>query len=373
MTEEKYMRRALELAARAKGRTSPNPMVGCVIVWDGAIVGEGFHAKAGEPHAEILALRAAGPLAAGADVYVTLEPCAHSGRTPPCCDALIAAGVRRVVGAMTDPNPLVSGRGYRRLRAAGVAAETGLLAAEAARLNEAFIKVMTKGLPFVLYKCAMTLDGKIAAASGDARWVSGPRARQYAHELRTHHDVIMVGSGTLRRDDPALTCRLPGGRDPVRLIVDGKLTVPDQARALFPRSPASLCLLAAGERAPAARRAALAARPGVEVWQYAAGEHPPLPELMRDVARRGWNSVLLEGGGELAGHMLAAGLIDKIEFIVAPKFIGGAGPSPLRGLQLERMADAVPLRSLTAEFIGPDLKISAYVGAAGADDPPAPA
>jgi diaminohydroxyphosphoribosylaminopyrimidine deaminase/5-amino-6-(5-phosphoribosylamino)uracil reductase len=197
MAEENYMRRALDLAARARGRTSPNPMVGCVVAADGAVVGEGFHQKAGEPHAEVLALCAAGARAAGADVYVTLEPCSHFGRTPPCCDALIAAGVRRVVCAMTDPNPLVAGNGIRRLRAAGIAVETGMFAAEAARLNEAFIKTVTRGLPFVLYKSAMTLDGKISAASGDARWVSGPGARRRAHELRAHHDAVRVGSGTL--------------------------------------------------------------------------------------------------------------------------------------------------------------------------------
>ncbi|MDR1961063.1 MAG: bifunctional diaminohydroxyphosphoribosylaminopyrimidine deaminase/5-amino-6-(5-phosphoribosylamino)uracil reductase RibD [Gracilibacteraceae bacterium] len=361
MTDENHMRRALALAALAGGRTSPNPMVGCVITRDGGVIGEGYHRRAGEPHAEILALRAAGEQAAGADVYVTLEPCSHSGRTPPCCDALIAAGVRRVVCAMIDPNPLVSGRGASRLRAAGVTVETGLLAAEAARLNEAFIKAITQGLPFVLYKCAMTMDGKISASSGDARWVTGPRARRYAHELRNHHDAVMVGSGTLRQDDPALTCRLPGGRDPVRLVVDGGLSVRGEAKVLASGSPGSLCVLAASARAPAGRLAALRARPGVEVWHYADAEHVPLPDLMRDVARRGWNSVLLEGGGELAGHMLAAGLIDKAEFFIAPKFIGGTGPSPLAGLDLGQMADAVPLGALSAEFVGPDLKISAYV------------
>jgi diaminohydroxyphosphoribosylaminopyrimidine deaminase/5-amino-6-(5-phosphoribosylamino)uracil reductase len=337
-------------------------MVGCVLTQDGGIVGEGFHQRAGEPHAEILALSAAGERAAGADVYVTLEPCSHFGRMPPCCDALIAAGVRRVVCAMIDPNPLVAGQGIHRLRAAGITVETGLLAAEAEKLNEAFVKVMTRRLPFVLYKCAMTLDGKISASSGDARWVSGPRARRYAHELRNHHDVVMVGSGTLKQDDPALTCRLPGGRDPVRLIADGALTVSDDAKALAAGSGA-LCVIAAAASASPERLAALRARPGVEVWQYEEAEHVPLPKLMRDIARRGWNSVLLEGGGVLAGHMLADGLVDRAEFIIAPKFIGGAGASPLQGLNLARMADAIPLRSLDTEFLDSDLKIGAYVGA----------
>ncbi|MDR1603900.1 MAG: bifunctional diaminohydroxyphosphoribosylaminopyrimidine deaminase/5-amino-6-(5-phosphoribosylamino)uracil reductase RibD [Gracilibacteraceae bacterium] len=365
------MRRALDLAARARGRVSPNPMVGCVLTRRGVVVGEGFHQRAGEPHAEIIALRAAGEQALGADAYVTLEPCAHFGRTPPCCDALIAAGVRRVVCAMTDPNPLVAGRGFQRLRAAGVAVETGLCGAEAARLNEAFVKSTTRRLPFVLYKCAMTLDGKISAASGDSRWVSGSRARRYAHELRNGHDVVMVGSGTLRQDNPALTCRLPSGRDPVRLLVDGLLTVPDDARILKVRSPASLCLIATTARAPADRLAALRARPGVEVWQYPETEHVPLERLLGDIARRGWNSVLLEGGGQLAGRLLAAGLIDRVEFIIAPKFIGGSGATPLGGLDLPRMADAIPLQALETEFIGPDLKVSAYIGGGAAPPPEA--
>jgi len=358
--DEEYMRLALTLAAQARGRTSPNPMVGCVIVRDGRIVGQGYHRQAGTPHAEVHALSAAGDLAEGSTLYVTLEPCCHIGRTPPCADAIIRAGVKRVVAAMVDPNPLVAGKGLARLREAGVEVATGLLATEAARLNEAFLKAITVGLPWVTYKAAFTVDGQIAAASGDSYWVSNEASRQMAHQMRNDHDVIMVGSETVLHDDPQLNCRCQGGRDPVRLVVDGELRTPVTARILR-SSPAAPCILATSQAAPAAKIAELAALPGVEIWSYPSLRHVPLRDLAADIQKRGWNSILLEGGSKLAGAMLDAGLIDKIEFFLAPKLLGSQGLAPFAGRERRRMAEALPLHDWTISVATGDIHLTAYV------------
>lgn len=357
--DEFYMIRALELAALAKGRTSPNPMVGCVIVRDGDVVGEGYHHRAGTPHAEVHALAAAGNLAEHATVYVSLEPCSHFGRTPPCADALVRAKVDRVVVAMVDPNPLVAGNGIRRLQEAGIKVEVGLLQTEAQKLNEAFIKAMTSGLPFVLYKAAFSLDGKIATAGGESRWISNEQSRAYVHYLRNSYDVIMVGSETVLKDNPALTCRIEGGRDPVRLIVDGTLRLPDTAQVLS-SSGSAPCIIATTLAAPATKIAGLQSQPGVEVWQYPEKRYVPLSTLLRDLTKRGWNSVLLEGGGGLAGNLIQAGLVDKIEFFLAPKLIGN-GPSPLTGLQLAQLADAPEITQLEVRTETGDVHVSGYL------------
>ncbi|MDR3289386.1 MAG: bifunctional diaminohydroxyphosphoribosylaminopyrimidine deaminase/5-amino-6-(5-phosphoribosylamino)uracil reductase RibD [Peptococcaceae bacterium] len=358
--DEYYMRRALSLAANAGGRTSPNPLVGCVIVNQGKIVGEGFHQRAGTPHAEVLALETAAALAGNATLYVTLEPCNHTGRTPPCTKAIIQAGVQRVVAAMVDPNPLVSGQGIEYLRAAGLQVEVGVLEKEARQLNEAFIKVMTSGLPWVVYKAASTLDGKIATASGDSQWISNERSRALAHRLRDVCDVIMAGSETVVKDDPALTCRVPDGRDPVRVVVDGRLRLKKDARLLTSSAQAP-CVIATTQAAAAAQLAHFRSLPRVEVWQYDTERYVPLERLLRDLAGRGWNSVLLEGGGELAGKMIAEGLVDKLEFFIAPKLIGGHGPSPLAGLEIARMSEAISLTELSADLSSGDLHITAYI------------
>ncbi len=358
-TDAVYMQRALDLSLLAAGRTSPNPMVGCVIVRDGQIVGEGYHARAGTPHAEVHALQAAGEKAKGADVYVTLEPCSHFGRTPPCADALIRAGVKRVCVALTDPNPLVNGQGLQRLKDAGIMVETGILAEKAQRINEAFIKTVSQKMPFVLYKCALTLDGKTAVASGDSKWISSPQARHYVHQLRNTYDVIMAGSKTVLQDNPLLTCRhVEGGRNPVRLIVDGALSIPLDARVLDPGN--GLCILAVSRAADRNKLDKLKARDSVRIWQYDTDRYVPLPVLLRDVAASGWNGVLLEGGAVLAGKMLSQNLIDKVEFFIAPKF-AGAGPSPFAGFELSSMADAVSLRDVELSEIGGNYKISGYV------------
>ena len=358
--DEKFMRRALELAIKAIGRTSPNPLVGCVIVKDHLVIGEGYHLKAGTPHAEVHALAAAGDQASGATAYVTLEPCSHFGRTPPCADALICAGIKRVVVAMQDPNPLVAGRGINRLREAGIKVDVGLLLYEASIINEIFIKAITSGLPFVVYKTAMTLDGKIATETGDSRWVSQEGSRHYVHQLRDRYDVILVGSETVIQDNPALTCRLPGGKDPIRLIVDGQLRIPEKAQVLS-ASECSPCIIATTQAASMDKVKRLNSLKQVEVWQYDTPRHVPLEKLLRDLVSRGWTSVLLEGGGGLAGTLIKEHYVDKLEFFIAPKLVGGNGPSPLSGLHIQHMADALELHDLHIDMNSGDLHITGYL------------
>lgn len=358
--DENFMRRALQLANQAIGKTSPNPLVGCVIVKDNEIIGEGFHHKAGTPHAEVHALRQAGEKTEGATVYVTLEPCSHFGRTPPCADALIKAGIGRVVIGMKDPNPRVSGAGINRLRKAGIEVDVGLCASEAEKLNQPFLKAIQTGLPYLVYKVASTLDGKIATETGDSRWISNESSRRYAHQLRNQLDVILVGSETVLNDDPALTCRLPEGRDPVRVIVDGSLKVPLGAQVLSPLSSAP-CIIATSQAASPEKLELLKRLPQVEVWQYPVPRYVPLKKLMLDLVTRGWNSVLLEGGGGLAGALLQSGLVDEVEFFIAPKLIGGKGPSPLSGLKIDEMADAIPLEIEEVSLDTGDLRIRASV------------
>jgi len=358
--DEKFMKRALKLASKAMGRTSPNPLVGCVIVKDNEVIGEGYHLKAGTPHAEIHALAAAGVQAGGATAYVTLEPCSHFGRTPPCADALIRANIKRVVVAMKDPNPLVAGRGLDLLREAGIQVDLGVMHQEASQLNEIFIKSISTGLPFVVYKTAMTLDGKIATESGDSRWVSNENSRHYVHQLRDRYDVILVGSETIIQDNPALTCRLPSGRDPIRLVVDGKLRLDEHAQILS-ASEFSPCIIATTLAASIEKVERLQSLKQVEVWQYNTARHVPLEKLFRDLVRRGWTSVLLEGGGGLAGTLLQEEFVDKVEFFIAPKLVGGNGPSPLSGLHIESMAEAITLDDLSVDMNTGDLHITGYI------------
>jgi diaminohydroxyphosphoribosylaminopyrimidine deaminase/5-amino-6-(5-phosphoribosylamino)uracil reductase len=357
--DEKFMKRALDLAIKAMGRTSPNPVVGCVIVKNEQIVGEGYHKKAGTPHAEVHALAAAGEQARDATAYVTLEPCSHFGRTPPCAEALIHAGIKRAVVAMKDPNPLVSGRGIARLREVGIQVDVGLMVHEASRINEVFIKVITTGLPFVVYKTAMTLDGKIATETGDSRWVSTESSRQYVHQLRNRYDVILTGSETVIHDDPALTCRLPNGHDPVRLIIDGRLRIAENAQVLT-SSTHSPCVIATTQAASPKKIERLNNIAGVEVWQYDTLQHVPLEKLLCDLVRRDWTSVLLEGGGGLAGALIEEQCVDKLEFFIAPKLVGGNGPSPLSGLHIQHMADALELHDLHIDMNSGDLHLTGY-------------
>ncbi|HWQ60861.1 MAG TPA: bifunctional diaminohydroxyphosphoribosylaminopyrimidine deaminase/5-amino-6-(5-phosphoribosylamino)uracil reductase RibD [Negativicutes bacterium] len=359
-----YMRRALALAARAAGRTSPNPLVGALVVKDGAVVGEGCHLCAGTPHAEVHALAAAGEAARGATVYATLEPCCHYGRTGPCADALIAAGVKKVVAAMTDPNPKVCGQGLARLRAAGVEVVEGVLAAEAARQNEAFIKWVSTGMPFGIMKTAMTLDGKIATRSGLSKWITGPAARERVHRLRDACDAILVGVGTVLADDPELTARLPegGGKSPLRIVADSTARTPLTAKVAS--DGLAPTIVAATEAAPAGRVAALQAA-GVEVLilpQSATGVD--LRALWRVLGERKLTSVLVEGGAAVNAAALAANVIDKVYAFVAPKVFGGRmAPGPVGGEGADAVAAAVTFEDMSAEPVGGDILITAYAAA----------
>lgn len=357
------MARALALAERARGRTSPNPMVGAVIVGGGAVVGEGYHARAGDAHAETVALAAAGEAARGADLYVTLEPCAHQGRTPPCVDAIVAAGIARVFAAMRDPNPLVDGRGLARLREAGVAVKVGLLGAEAARLNEVYCKHVTTGLPHVTLKIGMSLDGKTATRSGEARWITGEESRRRVHELRNVTDAVLVGIGTVLADDPDLTCRLPGTecRHPDRVVIDSHLRIPNKARVLAHRNKGRT-ILVAGPHAPAARVRELGEL-GAEVVTADGGARRVEPEaVLRRLAGLGITSVLVEGGSEVAASFLDAGVVDKVVFFIAPLLIGGReAPPVIGGRGAGPLAEALRLRDVRWSPAGEDIMVEGYV------------
>jgi len=365
--DERFMRRALELARLAEGRTSPNPMVGAVVVKDGVIVGEGYHRRAGSPHAEINALEAAGQRARGADLYVTLEPCNHFGRTPPCTDAIIAAGLKRVVAAVRDPNPLAGG-GLEKLAAHGITVQTGLLENEARRLNKVFFKYNKSGQPFVLWKTALTLDGKTAARTGDSRWVTGLEARRYVHQLRDKFDGIMVGIGTVLADDPSLTTRLEtDGRDPIRLVVDSRLRLPLSARVVNLDSPAPTWVATVSGNGQDELKKKQLQSLGVEILEIPGrGSGVDLNELLLELGRRQVTSLLLEGGGELAWSFVSQGLVDEALFMIAPKLLGGRdAPTPLEGSGFQRMADALPLHEMEVRRLGEDILVSGYFGKEG--------
>ncbi|MEW6772153.1 MAG: bifunctional diaminohydroxyphosphoribosylaminopyrimidine deaminase/5-amino-6-(5-phosphoribosylamino)uracil reductase RibD [Bacillota bacterium] len=370
--DESFIRRTLELAARARGLTSPNPLVGAVVVRDGRVVAEGYHRRAGLPHAEIEALQAAGEAARGATLYVNLEPCCHTGRTGPCTEAIIAAGVKRVVAAMVDPNPLVAGKGIARLREAGIDVAVGVVEDEARRLNEAFIKYVTARRPFVVLKTAMSLDGKIATVTGESRWITGEAAREYVHQLRNTCDAVLVGIGTVLKDDPSLTTRLPeGGRDPVRVILDSSARMPLEARVLNQDSEAPT-LVATTEVAPAERLAALR-QAGAEVLVCGRGPQVNLDLLLAELAAREIVSVLVEGGSTVNASFLLQGLVDKVVWFIAPRIIGGREAlGPVGGSGIRHLARAIRLTETVVKQLGADLCVEGYPvyeGAGGACSP----
>jgi diaminohydroxyphosphoribosylaminopyrimidine deaminase/5-amino-6-(5-phosphoribosylamino)uracil reductase len=355
------MARALELAARGLGRTAPNPPVGAVFVRGPRIVGEGFHRRAGLPHAEIEALGAAGPRARGATLYVTLEPCTHFGRTPPCIDALLPLGLRRVVVATTDPDPRVRGRGIARLRRAGVPVVVGPGGKEARRLTAGYRSRVRRGRPLVTLKLATTLDGRIAAAAGDARWITGPAARRLAHGLRDVSDAVLVGAGTVRADDPRLTCRLPGGHDPLRVVVTGRgLALPPRAHVLADGRPT---WVVTPTGASPARVAGLARR-GVEVIQLPGRRgRVPFGTLVRALGRRGLNTLLVEGGARVAAEALRARVVDRLVLFVAPRLLGGDAVAAIGPLGLGRVREAFRVHELAVARIGADLVVEGRLGA----------
>jgi diaminohydroxyphosphoribosylaminopyrimidine deaminase / 5-amino-6-(5-phosphoribosylamino)uracil reductase len=353
---------AFALAEEGRGRVHPNPLVGAVVVAKGQVVGRGAHLGPGLPHAEIVALREAGEKARGSTLYCTLEPCAHQGRTPPCTEALLAAGVARVVVAMQDPNPLVDGSGMAQLRAGGVQVELAgpEAAARAAALNRPFIKFVHTGLPFVTYKAAISLDGKVAAASGDARWISGEQSRALVHAWRARADAVLVGAGTVRRDDPLLTVRAVAGRSPLRVVLTrgGDLPLDSELFATVAQAP----VLVLAEHIDERRRAALTEL-GVEV---AVVDQGPAAAL-RLLADRGALEILCEGGPTLAGELLAAGLIDRIALFVAPVVIGRGAPDLLALPASPTVADGIRLRDVTWRQVGDDLLVEGRPESASQD------
>ena len=362
--DESYMREALRMAAYARGRTSPNPLVGAVIVRDGTIIASGWHRAAGEPHAEIHALRMAGELARGATLYVTLEPCAHHGRTGPCAEAVIAAGLARVVVALSDPNPLVAGRGLAMLEAAGIETQTGVCEAEARRQNEVFLKWVTTKRPFVTLKTAMTLDGKIASHTGASQWITGEAARTRVHEYRDVHDAILVGIGTVLADDPSLTTRLPDrmGHNPLRIVLDSEARTPIDAKLLT--DGAAPTVIAVSERADH-RRVNLLHACGAEVVTLGA-ERPEIGQLLDWLGAHEVSSLFVEGGAQVNWSFLAGGYVDKVHAFIAPLLMGGtAAPTPIGGTGFDSPQTALRLADMTVEQAGVDILVTGYPRAAG--------
>ena len=353
--DHEFMARALRLAELGLYSSTPNPRVGCVIVKDGVVVGEGWHRRAGEAHAEIHALQAAGDQARGATAYVTLEPCSHHGRTPPCADALIAAGVSRVVAAMQDPNPQVSGRGLALLRNAGIVTDCGVLGSEAQELNIGFVSRMTRGRPWLRLKLATSLDGKTALENGASQWITGPEARQDGHRFRARACAILSGIGTVRDDDPLLNVRgVETERQPLKVVLDSRLELPLNAKLLEGGGVLVACAID-----DAARSAALRQR-GAEVLCLPNPEGKvDLPELMMELGRRGINEVHVEGGSRLNGALLVAGLVDEFLIYLAPCLIGHAARGIFDMLALESLADKAQLSIRDLRMLGPDVRILA--------------
>jgi diaminohydroxyphosphoribosylaminopyrimidine deaminase / 5-amino-6-(5-phosphoribosylamino)uracil reductase len=359
------MRRALELAAKADHASSPNPMVGAVVLdAAGQVAGEGFHARAGEPHAERIALERAGARARGGTLYVSLEPCVHLGRTPPCVDAVVAAGPARVVVAMPDPDRRVAGKGVQGLKEAGIEVAVGVEREGAERLNRFYVKHRTTGLPWVTVKFAASLDGRIATAGGDSRWITGEAARAEGHRQRQRHDAILAGAGTVLADDPELTNRLPGAtRQPLRVVVDSGLGTPPTAKVLQDQERART-LVATTSRAPNQRREQLAKATTAELLELPAteGGRVDLGALLRHLAGLGVLSVLVEGGAELHGALFDAGLVDGVIAFLAPMVIGGRqAPGAVGGEGVAKLADAHRLVNLELTRLGEDLMLVADV------------
>ena len=363
--DQEMMQRCLSLAERGLGQTAPNPLVGSVVVKDGQIVGEGFHPGAGQPHAEVFALRAAGDRAHQSTLYVNLEPCNHFGRTPPCSEALIKAGVSRVVVGMVDPNPQVAGAGIARLRAAGIEVTVGVEEAACQSLNEAFVHRISQHRPFGILKYAMTLDGKIAATSGHSAWVTSSTARHRVHQLRAACDAIVVGGNTVRQDNPLLTSHGVSEHNPLRVVMSRTLDLPDDAQLWQTDTCATVVFTQQGMQPE--RQRSLQSK-GVEVVEL---ESLTPAMVMANLYERGHLSVLWECGGTLAAQAIADGCIQKVLAFIAPKLIGGqSAPGPIGDLGLERMDAAIALERLTLESIGPDYLLSGYLSTCSSSDTP---
>lgn len=356
----KYMRMALKLAEKGAGYTSPNPMVGAVIVKDGRVIGKGYHEKCGEGHAEVNAFKNAKEDTEGATIYVTLEPCSHFGRTPPCADLIISKKIKRAVIAMTDPNPLVAGRGIKKMRDAGIDVTVGVLEKESRRLNEVFIKYITEKMPFVLYKSAMSLDGKIAAHTGKSQWISCEQSREECQRLRHEMSAIMVGINTVLADNPMLTCRTEGGKNPTRIILDSKMRIPTDCNIVKTAHevPTILAVCEQNEKAEQLKNS------GVEILQvpeFRGGID--MQVLMKLLGEKGIDSILLEGGATVAFSAFCAGVVDKVRIYIAPKILGGAAAkTPVGGMGFDSPDSAVRLERITQRMSGADTVIEGYVG-----------
>ncbi|MBN2429319.1 MAG: bifunctional diaminohydroxyphosphoribosylaminopyrimidine deaminase/5-amino-6-(5-phosphoribosylamino)uracil reductase RibD [Deltaproteobacteria bacterium] len=360
--EQKYMRQALDLAHKGEGRTAPNPPVGAVVVRENIIVGRGFHPCAGQPHAEIFALQEAGALTVGADLYVTLEPCSHQGRTGPCTEAIKKAGIARVFAGTRDPNPRVDGKGLAQLEASGIQTACGILEDECKRLIAPFAKVVRTGLPYVILKAAMTLDGQIATSSGDSRWISSDPSREKVHRLRDRMDAVMVGAGTVIKDDPRLTTRLQdGGRDAIRVVVDSALRVPEHAQVFHLESSAPT-LLAVSSDIPSDRIRPYE-KPGVQVMQVSGRNgRIDLAVLLRELGKMDIHSILLEGGSRLNAEMWHRQLIDRLMLFIAPRILGGGdGLTLFSGEGVRFMKEALQLEDVRYSYWGPDILIEGEV------------
>lgn len=360
---EQFMRRTFALALQAKGRTSPNPLVGALILQGENIVGEGYHQKAGTDHAEIVALKMAGEKAQGGTMVVNLEPCCHYGRTPPCTQALLQSGITRVVVAMRDPNPLVAGKGLVELRQAGIEVVEGVLEAEAQQLNEWFVKYITTGLPFVLLKVAATLDGKIATKTGESQWITGECSRAYGHKLRDEYDAILVGINTICKDNPRLTTRLAdkAGRDPARVVVDSQLRIPLDAQVITTDSPARV-FVATTAQAPVEKKQRLEERGVVVLTVPDRKGRVDLQALLSLLGQEGIMSVLVEGGSEIHASFLQAHLADKMIFFIAPKLLGGRdAPGMVGGEGIAHLRDAIQLEKIRLDRCGEDIVVEGYI------------
>lgn len=363
--KEEYMRRALELARKGEGHTSPNPIVGCVVVKDGRIISEGYHEKYGEFHAERNALTRCTEDTAGADLYVTLEPCCHQGKTPPCTDIIIEKKIARVFVGSMDSNPLVAGKGVQILRDHGIYVETGILDAECRKLNEVFYHYIATKTPFVVMKYAMTLDGKIACATGDSKWVTGEIARTQVHRMRGRYRGIMVGIGTVLADDPMLNCRVEGGVDPVRIICDSNLHIPTESQIVKTASDIETIVACSQEALESERKQEKIRRlkeAGIQIIGTEGAHGVNLVELMKKLGGQNIDSILLEGGGTLNASALEDGIVNKVYAYIAGKLIGGMDArSPVEGMGIDRMADAITLQNVEIEKLGDDFCIVGYV------------
>lgn len=359
MTDQEYMLRAIQLAKKGEGWTNPNPMVGAVIVKDGRIIGEGYHKKYGELHAERNAIASLTESAEGAVIYVTLEPCCHHGKTPPCTEAIIEQKIRKVVIGSRDPNPKVAGKGVQILRDHGVEVETGLLEEECLSLNEIFFHYITTKMPYVAMKYAMTLDGKIASFSGDSKWVTGEKAREHTHFLRKKYRGILVGIGTVLADDPMLNCRIENGVDPVRIVCDSHLQIPLECQLVKTAKDIETIVCYAEENEEK-QKALMEA--GVQLIKAEKDGQVDLEKLMMELGSMEIDSVLVEGGGAIHGSFLTSDLVQKVYCYIAPKMIGGKDAlSPVLGKGIEKMSDAVEITDVTVQNFGGDICVSGHV------------